>query len=368
MTQKLPNRKLKICIVTISLGRGGAERSNALLSRMLTQKGHDVSLVVLNDSIDYPFEGSLFNLGKLKTTPDTMTKRLARFKKLRAYFKKEKFDYILDSRNRSQAAKELFYLHYLYKDQRIIYVAHSFKIDEYFTKQRWLTDKMIKKAEAIVGVSKAIAQKINFDYVTDKAVAIYNPMQELSQTAKNTAFEEKYVLFLGRIQENVKNFSLLLEAYKRSQLPENNIHLKLVGDGPDRSMVQQKVDALGLSEKVRMYPFTADVYTYLKNAVYLVLTSHYEGFPMVLIEALSVGTPVVSVACNSGPGEIVIDGENGLLVENYNEEALAAAMDRLAFDVTLLTYCKNNAQKSIAHLHMDQIAEQWNSLLNKLHT
>jgi glycosyltransferase involved in cell wall biosynthesis len=59
----------------------------------------------------------------------------------------------------------------------------------------------------------------------------------------------------------------------------------------------------------------------VQNARFTVLTSHYEGFPMSMVESLALGTPVVTVDCNSGPREIVIDEYNGLLVENYNVKA-----------------------------------------------
>jgi glycosyltransferase involved in cell wall biosynthesis len=65
-------------------------------------------------------------------------------------------------------------------------------------------------------------------------------------------------------------------------------------------------------------PFNSNPFDIVQNARFTVLTSHYEGFPMSMVESLALGTPVVAVDCNSGPREIVIDEYNGLLVENYN--------------------------------------------------
>tara|TARA_R100001369_G_scaffold92840_1_gene140313 strand:- start:6668 stop:7774 length:1107 start_codon:yes stop_codon:yes gene_type:complete len=363
MTSKQPSTQIKVCLVAISLGGGGAERATGLLSRMLHKKGFNVSIVILNDVMDYPYKGKLFNLGALKTEPDTLSKRLARFKKLKTFFKEEEFDYIIDTRSRGSAAKELFYLHYLYKKQRIIYVVHSFNISQYFPKQQWLAEKMIDKAETVVGVSKAISEKINTTYNTQKGVPIYNPSEPFTEAEVNSAFSEKYILYLGRIEEKVKNFTLLLEGYKTSKLSGSNIHLKIVGDGPDVDFVQQKIDEMSLNETVTLYPFTSTILPYVKNALYLTLTSRYEGFPMVLIEALSVGTPVLSVHCESGPDEIISNEKNGLLIENHSVEALAEAMNRLAFDEELYKTCKENAPKSISHLTMDAIAEKWATVL-----
>ncbi|RFN58552.1 glycosyltransferase [Marixanthomonas ophiurae] len=367
MASKQPSTKIKVCLVAISLGRGGAERATALLSRMLHKKGFNVSIAILNDMVDYPYEGKLFNLGALKTEPDTLSKRLARFKKLKAFFKEEQFDYIIDTRSRGSAAKDLFYLHYLYKKQRIIYVVHSFNIFQYFPKQQWLAKKMINKAEAVVGVSKAISEKINTEFETNKAITIYNPSEPFSEKETENPFSEKYILYLGRIEEKVKNFTLLLEGYKASKLSGGNIYLKIVGDGPDVDFIQQKIQEMGLSETVTLYPFTPAILPYVKNALYLTLTSRYEGFPMVLIEALSVGTPVLSVHCESGPDEIIVNKNNGLLIENHSVEALSEAMNTLAFDEDLYKTCKESAPESISHLTMDAIAEKWATVLKNKH-
>ena len=89
MTQFVNGQKFKICLVSISLAKGGAERSCAILSQMLDQQGHEVHLVILNNEIDFPFAGRLFNLGAFKKKRDTIWKRITRFKKLRKYLTRE---------------------------------------------------------------------------------------------------------------------------------------------------------------------------------------------------------------------------------------------------------------------------------------
>ena len=125
MASKQPSTQIKVCLVAISLGRGGAERSTALLSQMLAEKGFNVTIVILNNLVDYPYKGDLVNLGKLKTKEDTIIKRLIRFNKLKQFLKKEKFDFILDNRTRSNGAKELFYLKHIYANQRVLYVVRN---------------------------------------------------------------------------------------------------------------------------------------------------------------------------------------------------------------------------------------------------
>ena len=365
MASKQPSSQIKVCLVAISLGKGGAERSTALLSRMLYNKGFNVSIVILNDVVDYAYEGELFNLGALKTEEDSLLKRVSRFKQLKRFFETQQFDYIIDNRSRINGVKELFYLYYLYKNQSVVYVARSFYLQQYFSTNAWVAKKMIQKAKAVVGVSKAISEAINSRYHTNKAITIYNPHESFSEENSEVLFSEKYILYLGRIEEKVKNFTLLLEGYKASKLSEEKIHLKLVGNGPDVDFVQKKIDQLGLSETVTMYPFTSAIVPYVKNALFLTLTSEYEGFPRVLIEALSMGTPVLSVMYKGNPAEIITHTKNGLLVENHSVSALAEGMDMLAFNDQLYKTCKENAKKSVSHITMQAIAEKWASLLHK---
>jgi len=353
----------KVCLVSISLGRGGAERSTAMLSAMLHSLGYDVHLVILNDVIDYDFAGTLFNLGIDKTGNDTFLKRLARFKKLRTYFRKEKFDLIIDNRNRSSASKELYYLKYLYKNQTIIYVARSFKLENYFPKNAIVAKAMIKKSKAIVGVSKAIARRINKAYETDKAICIYNPVAVVQPSEYEA--DSNYILWSGRLVDAVKNVSLLLEAYSQSDLIKNKVQLKIYGDGPDKGILVRRTKQLRIDHCVDFYPFTPAISDVVEGAKYVVLTSHYEGFPRAIIEALALGTPAISVDCESGPSEIIQSGNNGLLVDNYDVDALTTAMNRFIFDKKLYALCKSNASASVAHLDAAAIAKDWQLLIEK---
>jgi len=354
-------KPLKIAVVAISLSKGGAERSTAILTHMLHTLGMDVHLITVTDAISYEFSGTLFNLGKYKSKKDTIWSRWKHIRLLKKYLQQHQFDLIIDNRTRPENLKEWIYLNCIYHKQKIIYVVRSFQLQSYFPKSKNLATKMIRKSASVVGVSKAIAEEIEKKYHTKNIRYIYNPLPEF--TIGNSKTDESYVLFLGRIDEKVKNFSLLLEAYKQSDLPALSIKLKIFGQGNDEQWLQEKIISMQLESHVSMFPFTPHIADVLVNARFLVLTSYYEGFPRVLLEALSLGVPVVSVDCKSGPNEVIENEKNGLLVENHNPEALTHAFNRFLHDELLYQKCKSNSKKSVSHLSQEKIMLQWKKLI-----
>jgi glycosyltransferase involved in cell wall biosynthesis len=352
---------LRVAVVSISLARGGAERSTAILTKMLDSLGVEVHLITITDDVVYEYSGKLFNLGAYKSKNDTLWARWKQLKLLRKYIQKNQFDLIIDNRTRSENFKEWIYLNYIYAGQRLVYVVRSFHLQNYFPSNKSLAKQMISRSAAVVGVSKAIALEISQQYNATNVRSIYNPVPEFPQQVQSMG--EKYILYLGRIEENVKNFSLLLDAYAKSELGSSNIKLKIYGQGDDENWLKEKIKERGLEALVSLHPFTPQIAEVLTNAHFLALTSRYEGFPRVLLEALSVGTPVISVDCESGPNEVIDHEKNGLLVENHNTDLLAAAFNRFIFDEDLYQKCKSNAKPSVEHLSQQNIALQWKKLI-----
>lgn len=361
MSNNNVDQKVRICLVSISLGRGGAERSTALLSTMLTNVGFDVTIIILTNRIDYNFSGTIYNLGLLKKKPDKPIARFKRFYNLRKYIENQKFDLIIDNRSKSFWKRELFYLNYLYKGQNLLYVMRSFNKESYLTNKDWMTRKIINRTKSIVGVSKEIAITMNKKYNTNHFTAIYNPIEDLKiQIPENWNVEQPYILFVGRLDIEVKNLSLLLNAYNLSGLSALAVPLVIVGEGREGvSFIKNKAKDLNLENSIKHFDYTPNVGGIMSKTHFLVLSSRYEGFPRVLIEALSVGTPVISVDCKSGPKEVIQNEKNGLLVPNHDVTALANAMLKMYTDKELYAQCKAYAKDSVKHLSMEKIELKW---------
>ncbi|MGE0665628.1 MAG: glycosyltransferase [Sphingomonadales bacterium] len=134
------------------------------------------------------------------------------------------------------------------------------------------------------------------------------------------------VLAVGRLT-TAKNYPLLLRAFAilRRQRPAR---LLILGKGAIQKDLQALVGELGVAEDVELHGYAGNPYTFMAHASLFVLSSSWEGFPTVLVEALACGCPAVATDCPSGPREILLDGELGELVPMDDEAALAAAMAR----------------------------------------
>ncbi|GGZ81631.1 glycosyltransferase [Algibacter mikhailovii] len=354
----------KVCIITTSLGEGGAQRFSGLLSQMLSNLGYNVKIVSTKNIIDYEFSGALFNL------EEKLEGRVSIFNKtkiLRAYFKKHNFNFIIDNRPRSEFFKEFLLYYYVFKAKNIISIIHSYYLKTYLPNSKCLARVLYFKNANILAVSKEIQNAVVSTYGFKNCIHIYNPIELASITAKaneEIEVEGEYILCYGRIEERVKNFTLLLQAYKISSLSNSNIKLYIIGDGKDVDFLNFKIRELELENYVIHKSYIKNPFPFVKKARFTTLTSRHEGFPLVLIESLSLGTPVVSVNCKSGPKEIIEHEHNGLLVENNSPTELANAFDTFIKNKPLYEFCKKNAVESVGQFSMDNISKAWKKLLD----
>ena len=355
----------KIAIVIHSLGKGGEEKASANLSILLSGLGFEIHLISALNYVDYEYKGQLLNLGFLKDKDDSFFARLIRFLVFYRYLKSKRFDFIIDSRARPIFFKQLLINKILYAHQKVIYVVHSYRLKNYIPKSRFLAKVLYKNAFQLVAVSQEIKKLIQLKYGFNQVSAIYNCLSKSELVANQDTLKlpQKFILFFGRIEDKIKNISLLIDGYNQSKLAKNNIKLVVLGDGPDVLKLQQYAKKLQLSDFIDFRPFVPNPSAIIKNAIFSVLTSQYEGFPMVLIESLSFGIPVVSVDCKSGPKEVVQNEMNGLIVENHNPKALAKAFNHLIEDEQLYRHCKQNAKKSVEKFSADIISKSWLNLL-----
>jgi len=361
------NTHKKICIVSICLAKGGAERSCAMLSEMLVAQGHDVHIAILTNDVKFPYKGTLFNLGTVKKANESFNGRLKRLLKLKKYLKKHNFDVVIDHRTKNDYYRELFYHNVLYRGFKKIYVVHSANTNLYLTTQPKKFAKVYRLNAATVGVSKYISEHILPKYKIENAVTIPNAFDpnwaNQDGVLPDELLHKKYILSYGRIDDAVKDFTFLLNAYTASNLWETGVQLVVLGDGDDKKALQQFAETLPSASQIIFLPGQSP-FKIIENAQFVTLTSRFEGFPMVLVESLSLGIPVVSLDIISGPSEIIEHEKNGLLIAKRDVSLFAEAMQRMSTDGILRQTCKQNASASVTQFSTEEIAKKWNQLLD----
>jgi len=359
--------KVSIAIITPSLGFGGAERVSAQVSEFLEKEGHHVSVFAAYPDHSYKHGGSYVFLGIKKGSFLKPFQMLVAFLKLRSAFKKTPFDFVIDFRSRRIFWIEMLYSFAIYPlAKHIIPTIHLALLHNYIPKPWKVFRNKYLHYPAIVSVSDTITSEL-IQHGFTNTVCIKNAVDfEWIEIQQNypIEFDKPFIITAGRMDDDIKQIDHVIAAYAQSSLPYQGVHLLILGDGRRKSKYEQAKNELSCSDKIHFMGFKQNPFPYFSKAQFFVLASRFEGFPMVLIESLACGTPVISYDCPTGPKEIIIHEKNGLLVEHQNQHALCQAIDRLYLDHQLQKQCSLNAIKSISALCSENIRSQWGNLIS----
>ncbi len=193
----------------------------------------------------------------------------------------------------------------------------------------------LKYAHGIVAVSEGVANDLakKLKLARSRIKVIYNPVicdafdSKLSETIDHPSLNDKstpFILGVGRLVEQ-KNFALLISAFALIA-PRRNIRLVIIGEGPLKQQLEGLAQQYAVENKVEILNFQSNPFPFMRQASMLVMTSRYEGFGNVLVEALACGTSVVSTDCAYGPSEILQNGKYGKLIPVMDKQALAKSM------------------------------------------
>ena len=172
----------------------------------------------------------------------------------------------------------------------------------------------------------------------------------------------KKVIAMGRFDQQ-KGFDLLIEAFSKIIGSRPDWSLEIWGDGHEREKYQKQIESLGMERHISLPGKTQQPAEKMRSSSIFVLSSRYEGFPNVLCEAMACGMPVIATDCDSGPADIVIDGENGILIPSEDILALSSAMGRLMDDTDERVRLSRNSQEVIERFNIDRVMGIWEQLI-----
>ena len=189
-----------------------------------------------------------------------------------------------------------------------------------------------------------------------------NPVQ---LSPSHASLDSNKILAAGRLEKQ-KNFLSLIKAFAlvAQHFPEWS--LDIFGDGNERETLSSLIKDLGLSEVIHLMGRQSRIQEIMPDYSVFTLSSRFEGFPLVLIEALSCGLPVVSYACPCGPKDIVRDGVDGFLVPPGDETALAEHICQLIEDESLRRKMGTAALERAKEFSIEKVISLWMSLFEEL--
>lgn len=381
-------KKYKIVYVTPALYMaGGVERVLTLKANYFAEQlGYDIT-IILTEGKDKPYFFSLsskvkvinFDLNFEELWTSSFLKKIwvylpkqCRFKKLLTIelmrirpditisLLRRDINFINDIKDGSKKVGELHVNRYNYR--LLDHLDRKFwgRCFEFFWKRRLLTHlKQLDKFVVLTQEDRDVWPELN-----DVAVI---PLPLPFMPESKTPLIEKRVIAVGRYHYQ-KGFDLLLEAWEIVEKRYPDWKLSIYGQG-DRKPYIDQAKRLNLDlERCHLYGETPDIQSEYCNSSIFVLSSRYEGFGMVLIEAMACGVPCVAFNCPYGPSDIIKNGQDGYLVEFSNTQALANSICNLIENTELRKSFGKNARKNVLRYSQDTVMRQWVDLFDSLIT
>lgn len=322
---------MRLTCVIHSLDGGGAERVLARLASMLAARGHQVTLITLDDGrrdrhavADAVQRVYLGLAGTSRNRLQSLAATGRRWMMLRRAIKRSRPDRVLSF---CDVTNCLTLLATIGMPVPVVVSERSDPASQRLTFP-WQTLRpwLYRRAAAVVVLTPAAAATVA-SWHRDQPVVIASAVDPPSDS-DSAADDRRAIVAVGRL-EREKGFDLLLEAFAPLAQRYPAIDLVIYGEGSQRASLQAQRAALGLEQRVSLPGWVSPIGPRLSAGQIFVLPSRYEGFPSALLEAMAAGMACIATDCPSGPAAIIRDQHDGCLVASQQPAALTAAIEAL---------------------------------------
>ena len=358
---------MKILILTPNLKRGGAERVLSNLSLEWSKHHKIIFSLFDNKDIAYPHSGKIINIG-FPASNSLIYKIYNSIMRTVSFYKisnEQNPDLIISF---TESANFIAIISSFFSgklEKTIISVRVAPERFRFITKL--LISVFYHMPYKIVVPSKGIKKTLlNYRLPEKKIKFIPNPVyipkniKGNDQLDKNLN-EKNFILGAGRL-EYQKGFDILIRSFAR--IDDKKIKLVIVGEGSQKFKLIKLAKILNIEENRIIFPGAVNnISFWFKKAKMFTLSSRYEGWPNVLMEALAFGCPAIAFDCKHGPREIINDYENGILVSPENEMMLTQAINTLNFSSILQKTFKKNGYLTAKKFKSQNIAKKWFQML-----
>ncbi len=339
------NTNLKVGFLIPDLSNGGAEKAMFNVASYFYQQGIQLQIIAGNTSganlARLPENVPVFSLDN--AAPLDSPSFFKNVKGIMKYARAQKPDVLICNSDYLNIA--VVTARFFVKTKFKIIIAQQYHVGE-FIKTLPLKNRLFlkfiqygiaRKADVIVGSSKGVAENYaalyHIKYPSAKIQAVYNPIYEeaipalAAAVVTDTVFATGCIKLInvGRLLEQ-KDQVTLIKAFALFLKKERVAHLYIVGVGKEQAALEQLAHSLQVNEKISFLGYKENPFAYVAKCDLFVLSSRYEGFGNVVVEALATGVNVVSTDCPSGPAEILNNGEFGFLCPPCDPEALSETM------------------------------------------
>ncbi|QIG49931.1 glycosyltransferase family 4 protein [Nordella sp. HKS 07] len=365
MDARDPEKSRTVTIVIPGLSAGGTERIVSLISEHWAKRGWRVSILTFEapgTAAYYPINPAITvqQLGSAASQPSKLgTVRAAthRALALRRAFRKSLPDVIVSFLTRTNVLTLL--------STRglpvpvVVSERNNPALQPFGAPWHWLRALTYPRAFGLVTMTKGALEYFP-KKMRRREWVIPNPV-ELPQAWQERRGNHTLVA-VGRLVPQ-KGFDLLLQAFARAAAAAPEWSLTIWGEGPDRAKLERQRDELGLNGRVHFPGVTERPGIWIETADAFVLSSRYEGWGIVLLEAMAAGLPVVSFDCEWGPREMINDGVDGLLVPAEDVASLSGALVKIMKDDTLRRQLGTTAAEAVKRYSRERVMAEWDNVV-----